>query len=87
MPSSFPLLAALPTGVPPVWAPAVLALPVFLGMLVGLSVRRALPVPADRIRATIVAGLVAAAGATLLALLAGVGWPPGRTTRCGSRPN
>ena len=71
VPSSFPLLAALPTGVPPVWAPAVLALPVLLGMLVGLSVRRALPVPADRIRATVVAGLVAASGATLLALLAG----------------
>ncbi len=71
VPSSFPLLAALPTGVPPVWAPAVLALPVLLGMLVGLSVRRALPVPADRIRATVVAGLVAALGGTLLALLAG----------------
>ena len=71
VPSSFPLLAALPTGVPPVWAPAVLALPVLLGLLVGLSVRRALPVPADRIRATVVAGLVAASGATLLALLAG----------------
>ena len=71
VPSSFPLLAALPTGVPPMWAPAVLALPVRLGMLVGLFVRRALPVPADRIRATVVAGLVAAAGATLLALLAG----------------
>ena len=71
VPSSFPLLAALPTGVPPVWAPAVLALPVIVGLLVGLSVRRALPVPADRIRATVVAGLVAASGATLLALLAG----------------
>ena len=71
VPSSFPLLAALPTGVPPVWAPAVLALPVTVGLLVGLSVRRALPVPADRIRATVVAGLVAASGATLLALLAG----------------
>jgi len=71
VPSSFPLLAALPTGVPPLWAPAVLALPVLLGMLVGLSVRRALAVPADRIRATVVAGLVAASGATLLALLAG----------------
>lgn len=71
VPSSFPLLAALPTGVPPVWAPAVLAFPVLLGTLVGLSVRRALPVPADRIRATVVAGLVAASGATLLALLAG----------------
>jgi hypothetical protein len=53
------------------WAPAVLALPVAVGLLVGLFVRRALPVPADRIRATVVAGLVAAAGATLLALLAG----------------
>ncbi|HEX5811619.1 MAG TPA: DUF6350 family protein, partial [Pseudonocardia sp.] len=71
VPSSFPLLAALPTGVPPVWAPAVLALPVLLGLLVGLSVRRALPLAADRIRATVVAGLVAASGATLLALLAG----------------
>ena len=71
VPSSFPLLAALPTGVPPMWAPAVLALPVAVGLLVGLFVRRALPVPADRIRATVVAGLVATAGATLLALLAG----------------
>ena len=71
VPSSFPLLAALPTGVPPMWAPAVLALPVTVGLLVGLFVRRALPVPADRIRATVVAGLVATAGATLLALLAG----------------
>jgi hypothetical protein len=53
------------------WAPAVLALPVTVGLLVGLFVRRALPVPADRIRATVVAGLVATAGATLLALLAG----------------
>ena len=71
VPSSFPLLAALPTGVPPMWAPAVLALPVAVGLLVGLFVRRRLPVPADRIRATAVAGLVAASGATLLALLAG----------------
>jgi hypothetical protein len=70
VPSSFPLLAALPTGAPPMWAPAVLALPVAVGLLVGLHVRRTLPVPADRIRATVVAGVVAAAGATLLALLA-----------------
>jgi hypothetical protein len=63
--------SALPTGVPPVWAPAVLALPVLVGLLVGLSVRRVLPVPADRIRATVVAGVVAATGATLFALLAG----------------
>lgn len=71
VPSSFPLLAALPTGVPPMWAPALLGLPVTVGLLVGLFVRRALPVPADRIRATAVAGLVAASGATVLALLAG----------------
>jgi hypothetical protein len=71
VPSSFPLLAALPTGIPPMWAPVVLALPVAVGLLVGLFVRRALPVPADRIRATVVAGLVAASGATLLAFLAG----------------
>jgi hypothetical protein len=71
VPSSFPLLAALPTGVPPVWAPAVLALPALVGVLVGLAVRRALPVPADRVRAAVVAGVLAAAGATALALLAG----------------
>jgi hypothetical protein len=71
VPSSFPLLAALPTGVPPMWAPAVLALPVAVGLLVGVFVRRRLPAPADRIRATAVAGLVAASGATLLAVLAG----------------
>jgi hypothetical protein len=71
VPSSFPLLAALPSGVPPVWAPAVLALPALVGVLVGLVVRRALPVPADRVRAAVVAGVLGAAGATLLALLAG----------------
>ena len=41
-PSLFPLLAALPTGLPPVWASAVLALPVAVGLLIGLYVRRAL---------------------------------------------
>jgi hypothetical protein len=40
-------------------------------VLVGLAVRRALPVPADRVRAAVVAGVLAAAGATALALLAG----------------
>jgi hypothetical protein len=70
-PSSFPLLAALPTGVPPGWAPAVLALPGLVGVLVGLAGRRALLVPADRVRAAVVAAVLAAGGATLLALLAG----------------
>lgn len=71
VPSSFPLLAALPTGVPPVWAPVVLVLPGLLGVLVGLVGRRVLRVPADRVRAAVVAAVLAAAGATLLALLAG----------------
>ena len=71
VPSSFPLLAALPTGVPPVWAPAVLALPALVGVLVGVAGRRALPVPADRVRAAVVAAVLAATGAAVLALLAG----------------
>jgi hypothetical protein len=70
-PSSFPLLAALPTGVPPGWAPAVLALPGLVGVLVGLAGRRSLLVPADRVRAAVVAAVLATLGATLLALLAG----------------
>jgi Family of unknown function (DUF6350) len=71
VPSSFPLLAALPTGVPPVWAPAVLALPALVGVLVGVVGRRALPVTADRVRAAVVAGVLAATGTAVLALLAG----------------
>jgi hypothetical protein len=71
VPSSFPLLAALPTGVPPVWAPAVLVLPALVGVLVGVVGRRTLPVTAHRVRAAVVAGVLAATGATLLALLAG----------------
>jgi hypothetical protein len=71
VPSSFPLLAALPAGPPPVWAPAVLVLPVLVGVLVGIAGRRALPVPADRVRAAVVAAVLAASGAALLALLAG----------------
>jgi hypothetical protein len=71
VPSSFPLLAALPAGPPPGWAPAVLVLPVLVGVLVGISGRRALPVPGDRVRAAVAAAVLAASGATLLALLAG----------------
>jgi hypothetical protein len=71
VPSSFPLLAALPTGVPPFWAPAVLVLPALVGLLVGLAGRRALTLPADRVRAAVTATAIAAAGTTLLALLAG----------------
>ena len=71
VPSSFPLLAALPTGVPPAWAPAVLALPVLVGVLVGVQGRRALAGTADRVRAVLVAAVLAALGAAGLALLAG----------------
>ncbi|HEX8518094.1 MAG TPA: DUF6350 family protein, partial [Pseudonocardia sp.] len=71
VPSSFPLLAALPTGVPPVWAPAVLVLPALIGVLVGVRGRRVLAHPADRVRAAVAAAAVAGLGAALLALLAG----------------
>jgi hypothetical protein len=49
----------------------VLALPVLVGVLVGVAGRRALPLAPDRVRAAIVAAVLAAAGAALLALLAG----------------
>ena len=70
-PSSFPLFAALPTDPPPAWAPAVVVLPVLVGLLVGLVVRRALPVAGEAVRALSVAGLGVASGAGLVALLAG----------------
>jgi Family of unknown function (DUF6350) len=71
IPSSFPLLAALPAGVPPVWAFGVVALPVSVGVLVGVAVRRGLSLPADRVKAAVLAAVLAALGVTLLALLAG----------------
>jgi hypothetical protein len=71
VPSSFPLLAALPTGVPPFWAPAVLVLPALVGVLVGIGGRRTLSVPADRVRAAVLAAVIATLGAAVLALLAG----------------
>jgi uncharacterized protein DUF6350 len=43
-PSSFPLLAALPPGVPPVWALTVFVLPIGAGLLGGTACRRAAPV-------------------------------------------
>jgi len=70
-PSSFPLFAALPTGPPPAWAPAVVVLPVLVGLLVGLVVRRALPVAGEAVRALSVAVLGAASAAGLAALLSG----------------
>jgi hypothetical protein len=71
IPSSFPLLAALPTGVPPFWAPAVLVLPALVGVLVGIGGRRTLSAPADRVRAAVLAAVIATLGAAVLALLAG----------------
>jgi hypothetical protein len=43
-PSSFPLLAALPSGVPPAWALTVFLLPIGVGLLAGTACRRAAPV-------------------------------------------
>lgn len=40
-PSSFPLLAVLPSGAPPAWALTVFLLPVGVGLLAGLTCRRA----------------------------------------------
>jgi hypothetical protein len=42
-PSSFPLLAALPSGEPPVWTLTVFVLPIGVGLLAGTACRRAAP--------------------------------------------
>lgn len=71
---SFPLLAAMPVSVPPAWAVLVFVLPVGVGVLVGLTCRRALgpgsTVPAALRAAGTSVGLVAV-GVGLLALLCG----------------
>jgi hypothetical protein len=71
LPSSFPLLVALPGDAPPVWAPAVLVLPGLVGVLVGVAIRRGLDDQAARLPAAVAAAVLAAAGVGLLALLAG----------------
>nr|WP_275404063.1 DUF6350 family protein [Pseudonocardia acidicola] len=71
---SFPLLAALPGGKPPSWAIAVFLLPLAVGVLVGVTCRRALGPGAaavSRLRAAAVATGLAAVAVGLLAVLAG----------------
>ncbi|MFC4942806.1 DUF6350 family protein [Pseudonocardia sp. GCM10023141] len=69
-PSHFPLLAALPTSVPPTWTLATLLLPVAAGVLGGLTCRRAVEGPARFPAAAVAIGLTALAVA-VLAVLAG----------------
>jgi Family of unknown function (DUF6350) len=69
-PSTFPLLAALPSTTPPVWALAVLLIPVGAGVLAGMTCRRAAP-DAGRLPAAAVATGLTALGAATLACLAG----------------
>jgi hypothetical protein len=68
--SSFPLLAALPTGVPPAWALTVFVLPIGVGLLAGIACRRAAPVRYRFSAALATTGLTAAVTG-LLAVLAG----------------
>ena len=69
-PSEFPLLAALPTATPPEWALVVLLLPVGVGALAGLTLRRALPMSA-RLPAAGVTAVLTAVAVGVLAELAG----------------
>ncbi len=69
-PSSFPLLAALPSGVPPVWVLTVFVLPIGVGLLAGIACRRAAPVRHRFSAALATTGLTATITG-LLALLTG----------------
>ena len=69
-PSEFPLLAALPTATPSEWALVVLLLPVGVGALAGLTLRRALPMSA-RLPAAGVTAVLTAGAVGVLAELAG----------------
>jgi hypothetical protein len=69
-PSSFPLLAALPAGVPPVWTLTVFVLPIGVGLLAGTACRRAAPA-GDRFSAALATAGSTAAVTGLLAFLTG----------------
>ncbi len=69
-PSSFPLLAALPGGMPPVWALGAFVLPMGAGVLGGLASRRAAPLRHRFGAALGTAGLTAGT-VGVLAVLAG----------------
>jgi hypothetical protein len=68
--SSFPLLAALPTSAPPVWAAAAFVLPVAVGVLAGRACITTAGA-ADRLRAVGATAVATALVAGLLAWLAG----------------
>ncbi|OJY52637.1 DUF6350 family protein [Pseudonocardia sp. 73-21] len=68
--SHIPLLAALPTTTPPVWALAVLAVPIGAGVLAGLVCRRSVEGPAQ-LAAAVAAAVLSALALGLLAVLAG----------------
>ena len=68
--SSFPLLTALPTTTPPLWALAVWLLPIGAGVLTGLTCRRR-SAGIEPLRAAGVAVVLMAVGMALLAALAG----------------
>jgi hypothetical protein len=68
--SSFPLLAGLPTGAPPVWALLVFVLPIGVGVIAGIACKRAAPAQYRFQAALATTGLTAAATG-LLAVLSG----------------
>ena len=68
--SSFPLLAGLPTGAPPVWALLVFVLPIGVGVIAGTACRRAAPVR-YRFQAALAPTGLTAAVTGLLAVLSG----------------
>jgi hypothetical protein len=68
--SSFPLLAGLPTGAPPVWALLVFVLPIGVGVIAGTACRRAAPVR-YRFQAALATTGLTAAVTGLLAVLSG----------------
>jgi hypothetical protein len=69
-PSSFPLLAAMPSGVPPVWVLTVFLLPIGVGLLAGLTSRRAAP-DGYQFSAALATAVATAALTGLLAFLTG----------------
>jgi hypothetical protein len=68
--SSFPLLAGLPTGAPPVWALLVFVLPIGVGVIAGTACRRASPAR-YRFQAALATTGLTAAVTGLLAVLSG----------------
>jgi hypothetical protein len=68
--SSFPLLAGLPTGAPPVWALLVFVLPIGVGVIAGIACKRAAPAQ-FRFQAALATTGLTTAVTGLLAVLSG----------------